>query len=115
MQYENTYSRHDKSCAFGVGVFGDYLEVGKQSMLQPIHFRKDLKKIFPEMYGLLTVFEINAKNTSTEGSTLIVATITCTSLFLVRAPFEIPILYVKEPSLYGVIPLWGPSRQRRQN
>ena len=46
------YSRHDKSRAFDVGVFGDYLENGKQAMLQPIHFWKDLEKIFPETYGL---------------------------------------------------------------
>ena len=49
------YSRHDKSWVFGVGVFGVfgvYLEIGWQSMLQPIHFRKDLEKSFPEMYGL---------------------------------------------------------------
>ena len=38
------YSRHEKSWAFGVGVFSDYLENGKQSMLQPIHFRKDLSR-----------------------------------------------------------------------
>jgi hypothetical protein len=38
----------------GVGVFGIYLEncKQKQSMLQHIHFRKVLEKIFPEMYGL---------------------------------------------------------------
>ena len=49
----NFYSRHDKSWAFNVGdVFGVYLENGKQSMLQPIHFRKDLEKIFSKMYGL---------------------------------------------------------------
>ena len=38
--------------AFGVGVFGVYLENGKQSMLQPIHFWKDLFETFPKMYGL---------------------------------------------------------------
>jgi hypothetical protein len=35
-----------------VAVFGVYLENGKQSMLQPIHFRKDLFENFPEMYML---------------------------------------------------------------
>ena len=29
-----------------------YLENGKQSMRQPIHFWKDLFEIFPKMYGL---------------------------------------------------------------
>src|SRR5277367_5309775 len=33
-----------------------YLENGKQSMLQPIHFWKDLEKIFPKMYVTLIVY-----------------------------------------------------------
>src|SRR5277367_5927824 len=41
--------RQKRSC---IAVFGVYLENGKQSMLQPIHCRKDLFETFPEMYGL---------------------------------------------------------------
>jgi len=37
---------------FGVGVFGVYLEIGQQSMLQPIHFWEDLFEIYPKMYVL---------------------------------------------------------------
>ena len=41
------YSRNDKSLAFGVGVFGDYLENGKQCYAThtfPERSRKDLSK-----------------------------------------------------------------------
>src|SRR5277367_2408541 len=44
--------RQKRSC---VAVFGVYLENGKQSMLQPIHCRKDLFESFPEMYGLVAL------------------------------------------------------------
>src|SRR5277367_5582515 len=49
-----------------VPFFCVYLENGKQSILQPIHFWKDLFEIYPKMYGLwhemLTDFEINVKD-----------------------------------------------------
>src|SRR5277367_5613199 len=44
-------------------VFGVYLEIGKQSMLQPIYFWKDLFEIYPKRYGLVVAtndFGINA-------------------------------------------------------